>query len=173
MPRLPELDEFLDEDLEIPIKSKNHPEGKVYVREAPDTDTVLRIKKDLRIGQEIAEGRRDPEDGDMEDEEEQEFIRLVLGPAYDEMREDGVKWPSINRALAAALAWIVSDADDATDVWTGKALAEAKEDRDLNRAERRAELRKNRASGSKKKASSGAASTGRKTTSTSGTKTRR
>jgi hypothetical protein len=166
MPRLPELDEFLDEDLTIPLKSVTHPLGRDYTVAAPDIETVLWLKQQMRVGQAVAEGRREPDAAELDNDEEIAFMRRVMGPAYDEMIADGVKSPSIQRVLSAVIAWMLSDSEDATDVWTGKAQAEAKKE---NRAERR---KASRGSGSKKKTGTGAGSSSRQD-STSSTKTPR
>jgi hypothetical protein len=147
MPRLSPLNELLDEDLTVPLRSTAHPDGKDYVIPAPDAETGLWLQEQARIGAQIYEGLREATEGDLDDMEEKSFYRKIMGPAFDEMIADGVKWPSIKRAGSAIMAWALSDADDAEDVWSGKAKEEAK----ANRAERRAKKKtKARASGSKR-----------------------
>lgn len=145
MPRLSLHDAVLDEDLVIPLRSKKHPDGKDYTVPAPDAETGLWLQEQARIGAQIAEGMRDAKDGDLDDVAEKELYRKIMGPAFDEMLEDGVKFPSIKLAGQAVFAWALSDAEDAEDVWSGKAKAEAK----ANRAERRKKT-KARGSGSRK-----------------------
>jgi hypothetical protein len=145
MPRLSLHEELLDEDLVIPLRSKKFPDGKDYTIEAPDAETGLWLQEQARIGVQIQQGTRDATDGDLNDMEEREFYLKVMGPAFEEMLADGVKFPSIKRAGQAAFAWALSDAEDAEDVWSGKAKAEAR----ANRAERRKKT-KARGSGSKR-----------------------
>jgi hypothetical protein len=163
MPRLSELDEFLDEDLVIPLKSKQHPQGRDYIVEAPDADTGLWLQQQMKIGAAIYDGRLDPDEGELDEDEERDFLRKVFGPnTFDEMMSDGVKWPSMKRAGQAALAWILADSERAEQAWQGKAPEEPEP---ANRAERRA----TRKSGSKKKTGTGAASGSNRRASTSGT----
>ncbi|MEU6858825.1 hypothetical protein AB0B28_08130 [Glycomyces sp. NPDC046736] len=170
MPRLSELDALLDEDLTISLRSTAHPEGRDYVREAPSMDDVLWLKGEMRVGQAIAEGRRDPDDdGELNDEEEHAFMRRVMGPAYDEMLTDGVRAPALQRALQATITWMLADADDAADVWSGKAQAEARENRAERRAKAKTKKSTSRGSGSKKKTGGGAGGASRRG-STSSTK---
>ena len=107
-----QLQEFLDDDglLLPPIKSKAHPEGKRYFVESPDFETGILLQQLSSIAQRLASGIEvDPEEAARlkfdDGAEEQGFAQIVLGPTFDEMRQDGVRWGPLRNAVQYVFTW--------------------------------------------------------------------
>jgi hypothetical protein len=49
----------------------------------------------------------------------EEGIRRTLGPAFDQMRADGVPWAKIQLAVSTVVTWTVADKKTAIQVWNG------------------------------------------------------
>lgn len=134
---------FLDDDgiTLPPVKSAKYPAGKVYVIPSPDADTGIRLNalgeimaKQLK-GIKISEA--DAARLNLNDEDERVFLQQVLGPTYDEMREDGVSWVRIKRLGTYAFTYFAVSPEAADKAaregaFSGKGLAPR------NRAARRA-----------------------------------
>lgn len=102
---------FLNDDaLVLPaIKSKKHPEGKVYLIPSPDAETGLRLAGLANVAARVAGGgEADEEEVEsliLSDTEERTFIQQVLGDAYQTMMDDGVSWVAIQRISQYAFAY--------------------------------------------------------------------
>jgi len=148
-----DLSSFLDDDaLEFPIG------GKTYRVESPDAKTGLFLSSLANIGVNAAGGGQvseaDLEKLDLDDVEERDFMKMVLGDTLDELIFDGVSWVKIqklSRYCFIAFAIGVEAADDAQASGTLSGEAPAP-----NRAARRAGSR-------------GAATTTKRRASTAGT----
>lgn len=84
-----------------PIVSKKHPNGKAYRIPSPDAETGLRLTTLANLGVRAAVGvdvtEADLAQLNLDDGEELDFLRQVLGSAYDELVADGVSWVRIQR----------------------------------------------------------------------------
>lgn len=125
-----DLSAFFDDDgLEYPgVPSRAHPGGKTYRVPSPDAATGLRLTAVANIGLRASSGgelsAKDRDAVNLADDEEEDLYRKVLGPVYDEMVADGVKWMLLQRvAQDAFLTFTVSPevADAALQVVPGKA----------------------------------------------------
>jgi hypothetical protein len=105
-----DLSAFLDDDgLEVPV------DGKVYRIPSPDAETGLYLTGLANLGEKVATGGgggpapppppphtagggpADLARLQLSDEDEPDFIRLVLGTALDELLADNVAWVKIQR----------------------------------------------------------------------------
>ena len=96
---------FLDDDaITIPgIKSKAHPEGKDYRFESPDaatgawltalSDITVRLHRGLKVTE--AETARLK----LDDDQEVDFMRRVMGDTYQALVDDGVSWVRMQRIV--------------------------------------------------------------------------
>lgn len=130
-----DLDEFFDGSLRLPIG------GKWYRIPSPDGETGLKIQRYTEIATKAAKAAREGKGGEAEldkqlltDQEELDLYPLALGPAFEEMRADGVAWSRIRHAAMTAVVWISFGEDPAAEFWAspGKPKPEP------NRAQRRA-----------------------------------
>lgn len=110
-----ELDEFFDPTLRLPIR------GKVYVVPSPDAKTGLWCQRMLATGELAAAGvELSPEDIEalnLDDGQEKELYRTVLGTAWDELFADGVPWEMVKHAGKTAFIWIASTREAAEACW--------------------------------------------------------
>ena len=141
-PDLTAFGDFLDDDgfTTPPILSREHPEGKAYKVPSPDGVTGARMVTLAGIAAkknaDIAVTQADLDRLNLNDQQETEFMRDVLGTAYDEMLADGVSWQRISRLGQYAFVVITQGEVAANDaakagIFSGKAPAR-------NRAQTRA-----------------------------------
>lgn len=100
----------------------------------------------------------------LDDDEERDFYRTLLGGTLDELTADGAKWRTVRILGQIAYAWIIRGLEGARKMW--EADGEAPK---ANREQRRAT---SRASGSKTRTGGASASTTKRPASTSRTRTR-
>lgn len=127
-----DLREFLDgRHLDLPI------DGTVYRVCDVDAATGLWVQKVMDLGIAAAQGRE--VDGVvLDDDEERDVYRRVLGDTYDQMTADGVGWADLKHAAVTAMIWIAFDEAAAEKYWesgSGEVPAPAP---GPNRASRRA-----------------------------------
>lgn len=110
-----DLDEFFDPTLRLPIR------GKTYVVQSVDAKTGLWCQRALSVGvQAVAGGDVTEEqlDGlDLDDAQELDLYRKVLGATYDEMEDDGLPWDIIRHAGMTAFMWAAGNKQTAEDYW--------------------------------------------------------
>lgn len=150
---LKDLSSFLDDDaLDIPV------DGTTYRIPSPDAETGLWLSSVVNLGVTASAGVEitdaDAARLQFDDAEERDLVAIVLGPALDEMKTDGVSWVKIQRISQYALFYFTlgpeaADQAAANGLLTGEAPAP-------NRAARR-------------QASRGGAATTRARASTAGT----
>lgn len=150
---LKDLSSFLDDDaIDFPI------DGKTYRVESPDAKTGLFLASLANVGVKAASGadlgQTDIDKLDLDDDEEHDLMRMVLGDTLDELLADGVKWTKIQRLNKYCFIYFAIGEDAADEALKSGALAG--EAPAPNRAARRAGSR-------------GAVTTTRRRTSTAGT----
>ncbi|WP_052372637.1 DUF7426 family protein [Amycolatopsis taiwanensis] len=155
---LRDLGSFLDDDaLEIPV------DGKVYRIASPDAETGLFLAGLAQLGEKAVSGQPITAEEfarlKLNDEQEGDFMRMVLGDTLDELVADGVKWTKIQRVNRYAFLFFslgpeAADRALESGVLTGEAMAP-------NRAQRRAASRAGAAT-TKRAASTGGTTSPRK-----------
>ncbi len=102
---------YLDDDAidTPPIRSREHPDGRSYRIESPDAATGVRLTAMVSLGVDLAVGAelnsKDAERLKLDDDQEREFLRDVLGKVYDQLLADGVSWVRIQRLGRFALLY--------------------------------------------------------------------
>jgi hypothetical protein len=131
-----ELGELLDEfiDLPVPIGDRKDGKTKTYRVESPSGRDGLKIEQITQIAVTLVQGGEDINTEMLDDSEEKDTFRLLLGPVYDEMLADGVKWVWLRHAALTCLMWVNSGLQTAEQYW---ASAGDPERLARNRAERR------------------------------------
>lgn len=127
-----DLTDAIDPVLEYRLRSAKHPDGRDYRVESPDPRTGLFLTSVHELGLAASAGATlSPSDLArlrMDDDEEKSFYQLILGDAYQQMVDDGVKWPKIqdvathayltfnrnNEAAERLLAGMLGKAEPAT-----------------------------------------------------------
>ncbi|WP_166375974.1 DUF7426 family protein [Aeromicrobium phragmitis] len=154
MSQFKDLDDFFDPTLRLPIR------GKEYVIQPVDAATGVWVQRLFEVGVRLQSGD-DVEEAQLaslklDDAEERDTFRRVLGDTYDEMVADNVPWPYIKHAGTTTLIWIATDKDRAEAYWSAggerpkarKAPADrqAKSARPASTATKKAPAKKPRAS---------------------------
>lgn len=141
---LEEVDDFLSTAILIPIPLKTG--TKKYRIEAVSFKTGLVLQAQMASTEkQLGKGTKPASvelDG-VDEGNEEEYLRSVLGDAYDEMAEDGVSGPAIQHILAIVLAWTFAGFERAKEYYDtgGKAPA-------ANRAARRTATQTRQGAGS-------------------------
>ncbi|PSK95767.1 hypothetical protein CLV30_12819 [Haloactinopolyspora alba] len=118
MTEFPDVSEFLAPDLVLPYR------GKKYRVPAPPAKAGMRIQAYWSLGVAVHAGatpREDQAKALLGDDEEAGFYQDTLGPAYEEMVEDGVPLPVLRHAAITALFDVVHGRQAAQDYWTSPA----------------------------------------------------
>jgi hypothetical protein len=112
-----ELDEFFDDTLKLPIG------GKTYVIQSPDSKTGLWVQSMMAVAVAASSGRDvDPSDLEglrLDDDEEKDLYRRLLGDTYQEMLDDGVRWHKLKHAGETTLFWVLRGKEFAERIWNG------------------------------------------------------
>ena len=110
-----DLAAFLDDGAldYLGIKSAKHPEGKTYRVPSPDAKTGLWLAALGDMGLRSASGAglsaQEARDLKLDDDEEADLYRRVLGPVHAEMVEDGVSWAVLRQvAIDAYICFAVN-----------------------------------------------------------------
>jgi len=118
-----DLAEFFDPTLRLPIR------GKVYVVESPDAKTGIHVQRLMTTGVLASSGAEVSQDRldelELDDADEIDLYKRLLGPAYDEMLADGLPWAIVKHAGVTAFMWVAYDRDSAERFWES-AAGEAK-----------------------------------------------
>lgn len=129
---------FLDDDaIRFPL------DGKTYRIESPDAKTGLLLSGMANLGVKASAGGEIGESDlaslDLDDAEERDFMRMVLGDTLDELVADGVSWVKIQRISRYAFIYFAMGEDAADEALASGALSG--EAPAPNRAKRRAASR--------------------------------
>ena len=138
--RFEALDELLDEFIELPVPTGNRDgkKRKVYRIESPSGRDGLKIEAITQAAVALVSGGEDINTELLDDEEERNAFKLLLGDQYEQMLSDGVKWVWLRHAALTVLMWVNSGMQTAEQYW---ASAGDPERLARNRAERRSQQR--------------------------------
>jgi len=97
-----DLTGYLDDDsVEVPgIPSTTHPDGKTYRFASPDAKTGLLLAALAELGVKAQNGKDIGEQAaalELDDDQERDLMRDVMGSTLDELTADGVSWVRIQR----------------------------------------------------------------------------
>lgn len=150
-----DLAELLDPRLPLPIR------GKTYFISDPGITVGLRAQATVAIATKVKNGvdvsAEDVAALQLDDAEEIDFTKSMLGETFAEMQADDLPWEYVRHAAKTAFMWLVADRDEAAKVWSnlGKAARpKAPQDRKPKKAS---------SGGKTKKATSPSSSTSRRT----------
>ena len=132
----------------------------LWVQEA--TEQTRKAKTRIDAGEDAAAVAADLH---LDDDEEREFYRTLLGGTLDQLVADGVKWRQVRLLGQIAYAWVVRGLDGARKMWEADGDA-PKENRAARRAKKPASGSTNSASGASARSTRPRASTTRTRTQT-------
>ena len=126
-----DLAEMWDPNLPLPIR------GKTYSVPSPNIAVGLRAQATVAIAVKVkAGGSVTPEDVaalKLDDEQELEFTQSMLGPVFTEMQADDIPWEYVRHAAKTVFMWLISDRDEAAQIWADRGA----DVRDLDRRQHR------------------------------------
>ncbi|GAA3144972.1 hypothetical protein GCM10010466_40070 [Planomonospora alba] len=129
MTKFRDLSEFFDPRLRLPV------DGKTYVIEPVDAETGLLCRRLMEVSIEAAGGGEPDTEGlealVLDDDQEKDLYKRILGGVYDELFTDKLDWPVIQHIGTTALVWVVAGVDAAVKHWesAGEAPAPNRETR--------------------------------------------
>lgn len=110
-----DLDEFFDDSLRLPVG------GKVYVIASVDAETGLWCQRMMISAADVATGGQlsedDIEDLVLDDDQERDMYKRVLGPVYDQLIADGVSWERLKHVGTTAFMWAAGNKQNAEEFW--------------------------------------------------------
>lgn len=110
-----DLDDFFDSSLRLPIR------GKTYVVPSPDAKTGLWVQEALTVAAQAKAGQDvDPNTLaalELDDDEEKDLFKRILGTAHAEMVADNLPWEWIKHAGTTALIWAAGNTEAAERFW--------------------------------------------------------
>lgn len=100
-------------ELRLPVS------GKTYVVASPDAKTGLWVTSMMQATGAVLAGVVPEEDArlELDDDEERDLYRRILGPTYDELMDDKVPWHTFKRIGTTAFVWVAFGDDAAERAW--------------------------------------------------------
>lgn len=116
-----DVEEYLDPTIKLPIR------GKIYVIESPDAKTGLWVQAIMTAAAQLRAGV-EPSTGGLEslvldDDEERDAMKRVLGATFDELAADRVPWEFVKHAGQTVMVWIMHGKPAAERFWNGSDAA--------------------------------------------------
>lgn len=110
-----DLDEFFDPTLRLPVR------GKEYVIQPVDAKTGVWVQRLFEIGARQRAGEELDAEAlsslKLDDDQEKDAFRRVLGDTYQEILADGVGWEDLKLVGTTALIWVGTDKNTAAAFW--------------------------------------------------------
>jgi hypothetical protein len=109
-----DLDDFFDDALRLPIGGKEYVitvSAEAGIRHQKLFSLIVAANNGVTLSAE------DLATLELDDDAEKDVFISVLGPAYDEMKVDGVSWPKIKHAATTAFMYAAGDKKLAEQVW--------------------------------------------------------
>ncbi|WP_129308000.1 hypothetical protein [Streptomyces sp. L2] len=150
------LGDFLDDYLELPVRCEDG-QMRTFRIPSPPAKVGLRVDQITKTAAQVFLGGTDVDTAVLDDDEEKDLFRLVLGPVHDEIAAH-LGWTRFRHVALTAMVWILNDRDAAAKFWAGR-------DPSLLAPNRAARRQRN-----SQRSESAAANTTRSRGSTSGTK---
>lgn len=117
--RFKALDELLDEFIELPVPVGDGDDRKLktYRISSPSARDGLQLERITNLAVQLASGGENINTELLDDEEERDLYKMLLGDVFDEMVADGVKWVWLRHASLTCLMWVSSGLETAERFW--------------------------------------------------------
>lgn len=109
------LGDFLDDYLELPVPTADG-QTRVYRIPSPPAKDGLRVEKITKAAAKLYLNGTEPDKELLDDQEEKDLFRLVLGPVHDEIAAD-LSWTRFRHVAMTAMVWVLNDRDTAARFW--------------------------------------------------------
>lgn len=110
------LGDFLDDYLELPVRCKDG-QTRPFRIPSPPAEDGLRVEEITKTAARLFLNGVSPDEELLDDDEERDLYRLVLGSMYDEILAD-VSWTRFRHVALTTMVWIVHDRDSAAKYWS-------------------------------------------------------
>lgn len=110
------LGDFLDDYLELPV-SVGDGQTRVYRIPSPTARAGLRVEQITKAAAKLYLTGTAPEEEFLDDDEERDLFRLVLGPVHDEIAAD-LSWTRFRHVAMTTMVWVLNDRDTAAKFWS-------------------------------------------------------
>ncbi|MBE4783905.1 MULTISPECIES: DUF7426 family protein [Streptomyces] len=110
------LGDFLDDWLELPVRGKDG-QTRTYRIPSPPAEDGLRVEEITKAAARLFLNGVSPDEELLDDDEERDLYRLVLGSMHDEILAD-VSWTRFRHVALTTMVWIVQDRDSAAKYWS-------------------------------------------------------
>lgn len=110
------LEDFLDDYLELPVRRED---GQTHVYRIPSPSALdgLRVEQITKAAARLYLDGASADTTALDDNEEKDLFRLVLGPVHDEIAED-LPWTRFRHVAMTAMVWVLNDRDTAAKFWS-------------------------------------------------------
>jgi hypothetical protein len=145
------LQDFFDAEIELPIGDKT------YVIKSPDAETGLMCQNlmagaaTIMTGGELTD--KDAEKLTLDDDDEQDLYKRIMGEAWDEMFTDKVPWTLIKHAGTTSLVWITQGREEAEEFWSAGPAPKEKQPTDHKAPAKKTSTTPRKSASSRKKSS--------------------
>lgn len=109
------LADFLDDYLELPVLTEGG-QKRVYRIPSPTAEAGLRVEAITKAAAQLFLGGAAPGEEMLNDDEEKDLFRLVLGPVHDEIAAD-LSWTRFRHVAMTTMVWVLNDRDTAAKFW--------------------------------------------------------
>ena len=110
-----DLADFFDPTLPLLIG------GKTYTVPSPSAATGLFVQQVMGVAADVQAGNEVDDQSlqslTLDDAEEKNLYKRLLGPVYDEFVADGLSWEHIKHAGITCIVWVMQDRDSAEAFW--------------------------------------------------------
>ncbi|WP_108990451.1 DUF7426 family protein [Streptomyces coelicoflavus] len=109
------LGDFLDDYLELPVLTEGG-QTRVYRIPSPSARAGLRVEQITKMAAKLYLNGTEPDEGVLDDSEERDLYRLVLGPVHDEIAAD-LSWTRFRHVAMTTMVWVLNDRETAAKFW--------------------------------------------------------
>lgn len=169
-----DLTEYLEDDsVKLKIPSRRYKNGHEYTFESPDFETGLWLKNMIEFGQRAALGVDTSKDDlgklVLDDDEEVDLYRRVMGDTFDQLRADKVSWGHTQEVFRVLLRKWGTGQDIAVILQEAQGNIPTQPNREARRASARTSSPKAGSKSNRTSSGTKAPTRGRGSTSSSGT----
>lgn len=106
------LDDALDDAIELPAG----PNGKVYRIEGPSAEDGIKVERIMSLATRLAAGGDVKDTEVLDDDQELDLYRAVLGASYDELLAE-LSWPRFKHVAMTCVFWVTAGTETAEQYW--------------------------------------------------------
>ncbi|WP_406200164.1 hypothetical protein OG331_25255 [Streptomyces sp. NBC_01017] len=109
------LGDFLDDYLELPVLTEGG-QTRVYRIPSPSARAGLRVEQITKMAAKLFLNGTEPDAEVLDDDEERDLYRLLLGPVHDEIAAD-LSWTRFRHVAMTTMVWVLNDRETAAKFW--------------------------------------------------------